>query len=179
MTPQPLVSCCCARVAYLLVSPCAFWMSVVKPASLKAFSSAGRSPFSHRLDEAASGRMTQARFWASPPEPEAEFPPPPLFDEHAARTRTLTVASAAKPEFLRFTDNHLRSQRGTRRRALHRNVVRALRHSRAADAVGGHGSVTTPRADVAGQRFGGTTESFELSAAGEELAERVLRRPRR
>ena len=31
MTPQPLVSCWSAMVAYLLVSFCAFWMSVSKP----------------------------------------------------------------------------------------------------------------------------------------------------
>src|SRR3954453_11794092 len=102
MTPQPLVSCCCAIVEYLLVSPCAFWISVVKPASLNAFSRAGRSPFSHRLEEAASGRITQARFSAPPLLPEAESPPPPLF-EHAARARTPTAANVASPEFLRFT----------------------------------------------------------------------------
>src|SRR3954447_20560604 len=104
MTPQPLVSCCCAIVEYLLVSPCAFWMSVVKPASSNAFFRAGRSPFSHRLEDAASGRMTQARFSAPPLPPDAESPPPPLF-EHAARARTLTAANVASPEFLRFTTN--------------------------------------------------------------------------
>jgi len=44
----------------LLVSPCAFWMSAVKPAAVNAAVRAGRSPFSHRGDDAESGRMTQA-----------------------------------------------------------------------------------------------------------------------
>src|SRR3954447_26997506 len=101
MTPQPLVSCCCAIVEYLLVSPCAFWMSVSKPASLNAFSRAGRSPFSQRLDDAASGRITHARWSVAPLLPDALLPPPP--DEHAARTSKLKVAVAATPGLLNFT----------------------------------------------------------------------------
>src|SRR4029453_11408976 len=42
-------------------------MSGSTPFSLNAFSSAGRSPFSQRLDDAASGRMMQARLPAAPP----------------------------------------------------------------------------------------------------------------
>src|SRR3954449_3386124 len=130
MTPQPLVSCCWARVAYLPVSPWAFWMSVSKPASLNAASRAGRSPFSHRLEEAASGRITQARFWAALP-PEAELSPlSPL--EHAARMRTLTVASAATPDFLRFTATSAFSEGGAK--VCFARSWCALRHSR---AVGG------------------------------------------
>src|SRR5689334_24204060 len=88
MTPQPLVSCWSAMVAYLLVSPWAFWMSASKPASLRAAAIAGRSPFSQRGDEAVSGRMTQARVEAlSPPEPE---PDPP---EQAARASEATPAT--------------------------------------------------------------------------------------
>ena len=67
MTAQPLVSCCWAIVAYLLVSFCAFWMSVSTPCALNACSSWGRSPFSQRLDDAASGRMMQARLPAAAP----------------------------------------------------------------------------------------------------------------
>ncbi len=48
-------------VTYLLVTPYAFWMSASKPASVNAFCSGGRSPFSQRGDDAESGRMTQAR----------------------------------------------------------------------------------------------------------------------
>ena len=42
-------------------------MSVSKPMSLNDFSSAGRSPFSQRLDESASGSITQARLAAAAP----------------------------------------------------------------------------------------------------------------
>src|SRR5215208_108063 len=66
MTEQPLVSCCCARVAYLLVSFWAFWMSVSTPLAENAFSSCGRSPFSQRFDDAASGSMTHARLAFAP-----------------------------------------------------------------------------------------------------------------
>ena len=70
-------------VAYLLVSPCAFWMSVVKPAFLNAASRAGRSPFSQRFDDAASGRMTQARL-AAAAEPDPVLPLPESLLEQAA-----------------------------------------------------------------------------------------------
>jgi hypothetical protein len=73
MTEQPLVSCWSASVAYLPVSFRAFWMSVWKPISLNDFSRAGRSPFSQRLDESASGSITQARFAAA-----AEADPEPV-----------------------------------------------------------------------------------------------------
>src|SRR6185312_9427122 len=76
MTSQPLVNCCSASVAYLPVSFRAFWMSVVMPMASKPAFSAGRSPFSQRLDESASGNMTQAFLPATPapPEPAAEDP---------------------------------------------------------------------------------------------------------
>src|SRR3954471_6343894 len=101
MTPQPLVSCCWARVAYLFASPCAFWMSVVKPASVNAVSRAGRSPFSQRLEDAASGRITQARFSAEPLLPPDALSSPP--DEQAAMTSTLKVAIVATTGLLNFT----------------------------------------------------------------------------
>src|SRR6476469_3570236 len=75
MTEQPLVSCWSASVAYLPVSLRAFWMSVVKPISLNDFSSAGRSPFSQRLEESASGSITQARL-AAAAEVDPELPLP-------------------------------------------------------------------------------------------------------
>src|SRR6478609_6813701 len=80
MTPQPLLSCWSAIVAYLLVSPWAFWMSASKPASVIAVSSAGRSPFSQRGEDAASGRMTQARVAVA----SSELPPSPPLLEHPA-----------------------------------------------------------------------------------------------
>src|ERR671912_197192 len=61
-------------LAYLLVSFCAFWMSVSTPCSVNAFSSWGRSPFSQRLDDSASGRMMQARL-AGPELPPVASPP--------------------------------------------------------------------------------------------------------
>src|SRR6478672_11037085 len=76
ITLQPLVSCWSARVAYLPVSFRAFWMSVSKPIALNCDSRAGRSPFSQRLDESASGSMMQARFAAAADEPDAELPLP-------------------------------------------------------------------------------------------------------
>ena len=74
MTWQPLVSCWSASVAYLPVSFRAFWMSVSKPIASKAFCRAGRSPFSQRLDESASGSMTQARLAAASLPPVASPP---------------------------------------------------------------------------------------------------------
>src|SRR6478735_10914214 len=73
ITLQPLVSCWSARVAYLPVSLRAFWMSVWKPIALNEDSSAGRSPFSQRLDESASGSITQARL-AAAAEEDPELP---------------------------------------------------------------------------------------------------------
>src|SRR6476620_2494631 len=52
MTEQPWVSCWSAKVAYFATSASAFWMFVFHPMAAK--------PFSHRLDESASGSMTQA-----------------------------------------------------------------------------------------------------------------------
>src|SRR5947209_18432421 len=44
--------------SHLEASPPAFWMSEVRPASLNAFSSDGRSLFSQRFEVTVSGRMT-------------------------------------------------------------------------------------------------------------------------
>src|SRR4051794_35620038 len=101
MTEQPLVSCCWASVAYLPVSFSAFWMSVVNPIFLKELSRAGRSPFSQRLDESASGSITQA-FLVPPLEP-------PLLEAllfellslpQAARATSPTAARAVAPVIL-------------------------------------------------------------------------------
>src|ERR1700754_4931559 len=89
MTPQPLLSCWSAIVAYLLVSPWAFWMSASKPASVNALSSAGRSPFSQRGEDAASGRMTQARVEA------ASVAPPPPVPEQPVSTSAAALAATA------------------------------------------------------------------------------------
>jgi hypothetical protein len=89
ITPQPLVSSWSAMVAYLFVSPCAFWTSASNPASVKAFVSAGRSPFSHRGDEAESGRITQAReAVVAPPVP----PPPEEQPDNASADAETTTA---------------------------------------------------------------------------------------
>src|SRR5690349_18693233 len=99
MTEQPLVSCCWAIVAYLEVSFCAFWMSVSTPWALNALSRAWRSPFSQRLDDAASGRITHARlaaFVPVVPPPEEELSEPRLHPVSAVTTAavmaTATVA---------------------------------------------------------------------------------------
>src|SRR5882757_5027673 len=96
MTPQPLVSSWSAIVAYLLVSPWAFWMSASKPASVNAFCSAGRSPFSQRGEDAESGRMTQARV-------EAVEPPPPLDAQPASRNADAATATTIEIDEEVFT----------------------------------------------------------------------------
>src|SRR5919107_2824406 len=104
MTSQPLVSIWSAIVAFFWVSLRAFWISVSKPSALKDLSSAGRSPFSQRLDESASGSSTHARLAS----PEALSPPPlpplpPSSLPHAARATRPNAASAAAPAFRDFT----------------------------------------------------------------------------
>src|SRR6478735_2108156 len=91
ITLQPLVSCWSARVAYLPVSLRAFWMSVWKPIALKELSRAGRSPFSQRLDESASGSITQARLAAAEADPVAALPESSS-DPQAASERIPAVA---------------------------------------------------------------------------------------
>src|SRR6187397_2494044 len=92
ITLQPLVSCWSARVAYLPVSFRAFWMSVSKPIALNCDSSAGRSPFSQRLDESASGSMMQARLAAA--EEEAVSPLPESSSEPQAASEVIPMAAA-------------------------------------------------------------------------------------
>src|SRR3954447_3521633 len=128
-------------VANFWVSFCAFWMSVSNPAFLNDDSSAGRSPFSHRLEESASGRITHAR-WAF------AFPPlPPLAllsllppDPHAARASTLTAA-AATPNFGTFTGPTPLGAGRRQRRHLATNVCVA-RHTSGSGWTGGYESVT-------------------------------------
>ena len=57
-TVTPLVIIESAIWAILSASPCAFWMSYLTPASLNAFSSAGRSAVSQRTEDSVSGRIT-------------------------------------------------------------------------------------------------------------------------
>src|SRR4051794_8834407 len=155
MTPQPLVNCWSAMVANFWVSFCAFWMSVSNPAFLNDDSSAGRSPFSHRLEESASGRITHAR-WAF------AFPPlPPLAllsllppDPHAARASTLTAA-AATPNFGTFTGPTPLGAGRRQRRHLATNVCVA-RHTSGSDWTGGFESVK-PVSDFSGGPPGGSS----------------------
>src|SRR4051794_8754469 len=101
MTEQPSVSCCWARVAYLPVSLSAFWMLVLYPIFLKPLSSAGRSPFSQRLDESASGSITQAVLSPEPPLPPLELLLLELSSlPQAARATSPTAARAAAPVIL-------------------------------------------------------------------------------
>src|SRR5690606_23374055 len=77
-TPQPLVSSWSPMVENLLTSPWAFWMSASKPAAVRPSWRYLRSKSSQRLEEAESGRMTQARLpAASPPVSPPVFVPPP------------------------------------------------------------------------------------------------------
>src|SRR4051794_10449568 len=57
--------------SHLEASPPAFWMSDLRPASLKAFASDGRSLFSQRFEVTVSGRMTPI------------VPPPPALEAGA------------------------------------------------------------------------------------------------
>src|SRR6185312_15419072 len=65
----------CAMVWNFDLSPSAFWMSALMPASANAFCRAGRSAVSQRVDDWVSGRIT-------PTVPLAV--PPPLLDDGAA-----------------------------------------------------------------------------------------------
>src|SRR5690348_15791454 len=66
----------CAMLWNLVLSPSAFWMSALMPASWNAFCSAGRSAVSQRVDDWVSGRIT--------PTVPLAVPPPPLLDDGAA-----------------------------------------------------------------------------------------------
>ena len=81
-------------VAYLLVSPCAFWMSVSKPAASRPSCRYGRSLFSQRGDDAASGRMTQARA-AAASAVSVDPPPPPPLEQPASSSAEIPANAAA------------------------------------------------------------------------------------
>src|SRR4051812_46756185 len=57
----------------LLLSPSAFWMSAVTPASLNALVSSGLSKLSHRADDCVSGRITPTLPFTDEFEPELEL----------------------------------------------------------------------------------------------------------
>ena len=82
-------------LAYLLVSFCAFWMSVSTPCSVNAFSSWGRSPFSQRFDDSASGRMMQARLAGPELAPLASPPGVACSRLQPAMVRTRPAATTA------------------------------------------------------------------------------------
>ena len=118
ITPQPLLSCWSAIVAYFSVSFWAFWMSAVKPAAVSALFRAGRSPLSQRGDDSVSGRMTQARLataFVAPPE-LLVLPGPAA--EHPARARVERAATATIPMIVLFKASLPFIRRGLSRRIL-------------------------------------------------------------
>src|SRR4051794_4227341 len=72
-------------------------MSTSKPSSLNDFVSAGRSPFSQRLEESASGSITQARFAADEELSPLPLPLPLSSLPQAARATSPNAARAAAP----------------------------------------------------------------------------------
>src|ERR1700712_4634729 len=95
-TVTPPVIICWAMVCIFCASFCAFWMSYLTPAALKAASSFGRSWLSHRGEEVVSGRMTPTLPGALPP-PLLLLPLPlPLlsFELQAAREMLRTRGAA-------------------------------------------------------------------------------------
>src|SRR5215813_11932237 len=73
-TFTPLVSIWSAIVWKAFLSPCAFWMSYLTPASLNACSRYGRSLPSQRAEVLLSGRMTPTKGCLELPELPLELP---------------------------------------------------------------------------------------------------------
>src|SRR6187431_574956 len=92
MTPQPLVSCWSAIVAYLSLSPWAFWTSASNPAASSPSWRYLRSRSSQRFEDTESGRITHAR--PASAAPLSLGVPPPELEQPASRT-TAALASAA------------------------------------------------------------------------------------
>src|SRR3954469_16438816 len=95
-TVTPPVIICWAMVCIFCLSFCAFWMSYLTPAALKAASSFGRSWLSHRGEEVVSGRMTPTLPEALPPL-LLLLPLPLLSLEPQAASVRLKTIGAARP----------------------------------------------------------------------------------
>src|SRR5262249_55148552 len=77
-----------------LLSPCAFWMSYLTPASLNAFSRYGRSAPSQRAEVLLSGRITPTKGCLPPPElpdPDPEFELPQAANPPSATAPTVAT----------------------------------------------------------------------------------------
>src|SRR6266536_2198263 len=90
-TLTPLVSIWSAMVWKAFLSPCAFWMSYLTPASLNACSRYGRSLPSQRAEVLLSGRMTPTNGCLLLPEVPLEPPELP----HAASPPSATAPAVA------------------------------------------------------------------------------------
>src|SRR3954462_15941134 len=75
------------------LSPCAFWMSASRPAPSKASLRYLRSAFSHRFEDAVSGRITPTLAVVS----DAELPPPPPLDGSSLPHATTPSAPVPAP----------------------------------------------------------------------------------
>src|SRR6266702_5586461 len=75
LTPSEIIDW--AIETNLALSPCAFWMSALMPASVNAFFSSGASYWVYRADEVVSGRITPT--WVALDEPPLEPPDEAFF----------------------------------------------------------------------------------------------------
>src|SRR5690242_3135128 len=91
LTPSLIIAS--QMVPNLVLSPPAFWMSDLKPASVNAFCRLGRSLASHRGDVVVSGRITPMVLDLVPPPPPLEPEPPPLLPPQAAMPSTRAAAA--------------------------------------------------------------------------------------
>src|SRR6185312_1183510 len=88
----------CAMVWNFDLSPSAFWMSALMPASANAFCRAGRSAVSQRVDDWVSGRITPTEPPAAVPPPDAELDGLPPVEGVLAGV--VAVGDVVVPEFL-------------------------------------------------------------------------------
>src|SRR3954463_13291810 len=77
MTATPSLIMASQIVPNLALSPPAFWMSDLRPASVNALVRLGRSLASHRGEVVASGRITPTVLALVPPPPPPVDPPQP------------------------------------------------------------------------------------------------------
>src|SRR3954452_1760772 len=84
--------------SHLVATPSAFWMSLVRPASLNALASAGRSLFSQRLEVIESGRITPTLPVAVPPALALALPAAELGAEEAAEVGAAEAAEVGAAE---------------------------------------------------------------------------------
>src|SRR4051812_11857339 len=99
MTATPSLIMASQIVPNLALSPPAFWMSDLRPASVNALVRLGRSLASQRGEVVASGRITPTVLALVPP-PDVELPPLLLPQAASASARAAAVTTGSARHFL-------------------------------------------------------------------------------